>query len=157
VTLEPITRHNWREATALELHAHQTPYVADQVAPATLALAKAYVRPAGLPVLPYGVCDGPLMVGFLMLAYEPGTPDNYWLSHFYVDRRYQGRGYGAAALEALVALLRQEHPGCRALHLTVHGDNVPARKLYERAGFVDTRARSYGEHVYRLALPPPGR
>lgn len=152
VTLQPITRLNWREALDLEVHPDQQRYVSDTTPTAAIALAKAYIRPAGIPVVPYGLFDGVLMVGFLVLAFEPGSAENYWLSHFFVDRRYQGRGYGASALAALAQMLRTYHPDCRALNLTVHAENTRARRLYERAGFVDTRAVSQGEHVYRLPL-----
>jgi diamine N-acetyltransferase len=106
VTLQEVDRTNWREALALDVRPEQRHFVSDRAPPVAMALAKAYIRPTGLPVVPYGIYDRHAMVGFLVLAFERGSRDNYWLSHFFVDRRYQGHGYGRAALAALVRLLR---------------------------------------------------
>ncbi|MCI0573348.1 MAG: GNAT family N-acetyltransferase [Myxococcaceae bacterium] len=152
VSLQEVTRANWRDALALGVHPAQQRFVADVEPPAAIALAKAYVRPSGIPVVPFGIYAGIAMVGFLVLAYEPGSEENYWLSHFFVDRRYQGQGYGGRALETLARKLEAEHPSCRALQLTVHAENQRARRLYEKVGFTELRALSDGEHVYRLRL-----
>lgn len=47
----------------------------------------------------------------------------------------RGAGIGAALLEACIAEARRA-PGLEVLTLTVTTGNVPATKLYERAGFV---------------------
>lgn len=39
------------------------------------------------------------MIGFVALAYEPGSEENYWLCHYCIDHRYQGQGYGRKALQ----------------------------------------------------------
>lgn len=52
-----------------------------------------------------------------------------------VKRDARGAGIGAALLEACIAEARRA-PGLEILTLTVTAGNVPATKLYERAGFV---------------------
>jgi len=156
VTLRDITRENWRDALVLSVAPDQLRFVSDSPCPVALMLAKAYIQPGGLPVAPFGVyarADGlERMVGFFALAYEPGSADRYLLMHFLVDRRWQRRGYGAAALHALVALLTERHPACRSIDVTVHPDNHLARRLYERCGFADTGTLLFGEPCYRLSL-----
>jgi diamine N-acetyltransferase len=152
VTLKQITRDNWREAIALSVHPDQERFVAGMSPPVALALAKAYVRPSGMPVVPFAIYADERMVGFWSLTYEPGSADNYWINHFLIDRRYQGRGYGKAALAAIVAMLNDQHPLCRSVGLTVHPDNHVAQRLYQSFGFVDTQEIVYGELFYRLAL-----
>lgn len=63
---------------------------------------------------------------------EFGGRDAY-LTELWIDEDARGEGAGAAALGALPDVLRGL--GVRALHLQVRPDN-PARRLYERSGFV---------------------
>ncbi len=77
-----------------------------------------------------------------------------------VAPRAQGRGLGAALLQELVDRARGR--GAEYLMLEVRDDNLPARRLYERAGFerLTTRRRYYqpgdvDAHILRLALSSP--
>jgi RimJ/RimL family protein N-acetyltransferase len=85
------------------------------------------------------------VVGFYRLDFSPGSvaarelPEpGVGLRAFVIDHAHQGRGYGAAALAAACADLRQRHPQRRLLALTVNCANHAAIALYLRAGFVDT-------------------
>lgn len=49
------------------------------------------------------------------------------------DAAYRGRGYGQQAMEALEATMRPL--GVTQIALNVWGDNVVARRLYERVGY----------------------
>ncbi len=152
VLLRDITAENWREALTLSLDPAQLPFVSDTACPVALALAKAYIRPGGLTVTPFGIYAGCTMVGFFALAYEPGSANRYLLMHFLIDRRHQRRGYGLGALQALVVLLHDRFPDCVSLDLTVHPDNHPAQVLYTRFGFEDTGSLLFGEPYYRLVM-----
>ncbi len=157
ISLCEVTRENWRATLRLAVHPDQQRFVAGDDAPiAAIALAKAYVRAGGVRWAPYAIMAGEgeteEMVGFVALAYEPESADDYWVFHFFIDRRYQGRGYGAAALERLIELVRREHPRARMLQLVVHPENQPAQRPYTRAGFHATGAERWGEPVYQLAL-----
>jgi ribosomal-protein-alanine N-acetyltransferase len=74
-----------------------------------------------------------------------------------VAPRAQGRGLGRTLLEELVDRARRR--GAEYLMLEVRDDNLPARRLYERAGFelLTTRRRYYqpgdvDAHILRLTL-----
>jgi diamine N-acetyltransferase len=155
ITLQPVTRANWRQTLTLTVDAQQQRFVAATSPPAAVALAKAYIRPQGLPVMPYAICADEVMVGYFNLVCDPATTDDYWLYHFFIDQRYQGRGYGRAALRAILALLRHDFPRCRSVSLMVHPDNTVAQRLYTGAGFRATGAVNEaegGEPIYRLEL-----
>ena len=157
ISLREVTRENWRATLRLAVHPEQRRFVAGDDAPiAAIALAKAYVRAGGVSWAPYVIMvsegEAEEMVGFVALAYEPESADDYWVFHFFIDRRYQGHGYGAAALERLIELVRREHPRARMLQLVVHPENQPARRLYTRAGFRATGTERWGEPVYQLTL-----
>jgi diamine N-acetyltransferase len=101
---------------------------------------------------PYAFVAGGEPVGMAALAAEPQRDDLRWIFHFFIDERFQGHGYGREALSALLAWVRERHPACRSLQLTVHPENVVAQRLYVSAGFAPTREEMDGEPVYRLDL-----
>jgi diamine N-acetyltransferase len=160
VTLAEVTRDNWRAALALGVTPDQQRFVADYAPIAALGLAKAYIRPGGLIWLPLTISarderlpDGAL-VGFVMLAYASDEADVCWIYHFFIDARYQGRGYARAALRALLALIRERLPRCSTIQLTVHAENERAQRLYRSAGFRATGGLIDGEPLYSLRREP---
>jgi GNAT superfamily N-acetyltransferase len=74
-----------------------------------------------------------------MIAVRP-EPDAVWIEHFYLAPQHQGKGLGEAILRHVMA----EHGDDRPFRLNVL-QGSPARRLYERHGFVLERTRStYG-------------
>ena len=152
VSIRRVTEENWREALSLTVRPDQQRFVAEYAPIAAIALAKAYIRPGGAVWTPWTIYADATMVGFLALACEPETDDHYWLFHFFVDQRYQGRGYGRAALQHVIEMVRLEYPQCRMLQLVVHPENVAAQRLYTAAGFQPTGAERWGEPVYQRRM-----
>lgn len=52
-----------------------------------------------------------------------------------IDEKYAGKGVGYRAL-SLLCQLAKEQMGLSMLHLEVFADNQPAKRLYEKAGFL---------------------
>jgi diamine N-acetyltransferase len=157
VRVRDVTSENWRQTLELAVSPAQQRFVADYAPIALLALAKAYIRPGGMAGEPYAFYAdseaGRAMVGFALLAFEPDE-ESCWLFHFFVDVRYQGRGYGHAALRTLIANLRERHPTCQTFRLVVHPENAAAQRLYTSAGFRPTGEMCWGEPAYALPLYP---
>ncbi|MEO6892952.1 MAG: GNAT family N-acetyltransferase [Ktedonobacteraceae bacterium] len=152
LTLCEVTRDNWRETLHLAVHPEQQRFIAEYVPIAAIALAKAYIRPEGWVWVPYAFSVNTELVGFTELAYEPESIENYWLFHFFIDSHYQGQGYGKQALHLLLQFIKDQHPRCQFIQLTVHPDNQQAQRLYTNAGFRPAGAQRDGEPVYRLAM-----
>jgi diamine N-acetyltransferase len=152
VELREVTPANWREALRLAVYPDQQRFIAEYAPIVAIALAKAYLRLGGATWTPYAIYAGPTMVGFVELAYESNTPDQYWIYHFFIDHRYQSRGYGRAALQRFIELVRREHPTCQLLQLVVHPENHRAQLLYTTAGFSPSGTERWGEPVYQLAV-----
>ncbi|MGZ6388181.1 MAG: GNAT family N-acetyltransferase [Ktedonobacterales bacterium] len=152
IELRDVTQENWREALRLTVQPDHQRFISDYTPIVALALAKAYVRPGGAIWAPYLIYASTTMVGFVELAYEPDTLDEYWIFHFFIDRRYQGRGYGRVALLRLIERVKHEHPHCQMLQLVVHPENDLAQRLYTSAGFLPTGSERWGEPAYQLAL-----
>ena len=152
VDLREVTPANWQEALRLAVYSDQQRFIAEYVPIVAIALAKAYLRLGGAAWIPYAIYAGPTMVGFVELAYESGTPDQYWIFHFFIDHRYQSRGYGRAALQRFIEIVKREHPTCELLQLVVHPENHRAQLLYTAADFCPTGTERWGEPVYQLAM-----
>jgi diamine N-acetyltransferase len=152
VTVHRVTRANWRDALLLTARPDQQRFIAGYAPIAAIILSKAYVRAEGMRWEPYAFVSEGEMVGLAALAAEPRHTDLRWLFHFFIDERYQGRGYGKAALAALIARAPRRQPTCRSLLLTVHPENHVAQRLYTGMGFTPTGDERGGEPVYRLAL-----
>lgn len=100
VSLREITRANLRAVCALEVDATQR----NNVASNALSLAEAWLHP--VEAWPRAVYAGEEPVGFVMV-YDPSDVDeprerDFFLWRLMIDRHSQGRGYGRAAVEAVL-------------------------------------------------------
>ncbi len=102
---------------------------------------------------PVGLYDGGTLIGFAMYGWffrEYFPTGRLWLDRFLIDRRYQGRGYGRAALRHMLDRLALEHPK-KDVYLSVIPGNGGAVRLYQGAGFRFTGEKDvHGEDVMRL-------
>jgi ribosomal protein S18 acetylase RimI-like enzyme len=99
-------------------------------------LARGYVYRAQRARVLAAENDGEI-VGLMLVKDMDEEPACYDLQQFMIDGRFQGRGYGAAALGLLLELLRQEKKYDDA-EVCVHRENAAALALFTGAGFVDT-------------------
>ncbi len=142
VQLKAVTRDNWEEALQLRVSKEQDNFVPS----VAVSLAKVYIKPDGENVnyIPFAIYDNTKMVGFIMHAYEEETSDMYWINGFLIDEKYQGQGYGRAALTEMVKWIVQRFPQCKEIRLTVYKENQHAQNLYKCFGFLPTGI-VYGE------------
>ena len=143
VRLEPVDRSNSDAVLALELAPDQQDYVADNATSLKEARRDADANPRA-------VIAGDRVVGFLM--YDASKDDDEALIYrFMIDRREQGRGYGRAALDALLGEIRALRHVKHAVVMYMP-ENAGARHLYRTAGFVDEGTDEDGEMIARLPL-----
>ena len=150
IRLKPITRDNWEEAIKMKVKESQRDFVPS----AAVSLAKVYIKPDGdaIEYIPFSIYDNEQMVGFIMHAYEPDTANMYWINGFFIDKNYQGRGYGRPALAEMIGWIKTKFPQCEEIRLTVHKDNHHARNLYKNFGFSPTGEIWGEEEVYYFSV-----
>ena len=85
-------------------------------------------------------------VGYLWFGPRDGDadPEVAWLYDIFVELAARGRGFGRAMMERLEVAARDT--GHRRIELNVFGDNVPAKRLYAAAGYVEM-ARQMGKDL----------
>ena len=103
--------------------------------------------------------DGTL-VGFAMISddipqatldAEPDYVGPYFLWRLLIDRRFQGRGYGRATIDAVAEYVRSQPRGGELLTSCRPGDGSP-QPFYQHYGFVKTGKVMWGEDILRLDL-----
>jgi len=72
----------------------------------------------------------------MVSATDPGADSAIELISMWVHPDVRGQGVADEAVRQVIGWADAEHPGCRLL-LSVRTGNEPARRLYERHGFVD--------------------
>lgn len=152
VELRKINSENWREALQLSVSVEQQKFVADVTPPVAIALVKAYVKPDGKRVDPYGIYNQNEMIGFFNLHFTPKSKEDYWLFHFFIDKRFQRKGFGSESIKQLIKHLKHTHPSCNRLCLTVNPENAAGKLFYIKLGFNDDHNLTYGEPTYSIYL-----
>ena len=148
IRIAPVTEANRALVKALELAPEQTDFVASNAESLREAKSDDDARPRA-------VMAGDRVVGFLM--YEaPQDDDEARIYRFMIDRIWQGKGYGKAALrEVLDEIRRLGH--IRHVSICYEPDNDAARQLYRAAGFVEEGLDEDGEMIADLALATDDR
>lgn len=138
VRLVPITKENVRDVMRLKVAPHQNGFVADNA----VSLAQAYSEYA--TAWPRAIADDDTLVGFLMIDKTPDPDPKYagctYLWRFMIGADHQKKGYGAAAMAALIEEI-STWPGIHSLILSyVPGEHGPEH-FYKKLGFTETGDR----------------
>jgi diamine N-acetyltransferase len=151
VHLREITAANRAAVQALAVAPEQDEYVGN----VEVSIGEAAETPEAAPWY-RAVYDDDTPVGFVMISDgitvdDPSYLGPYYLWRLLIDRRFQGRGYGTATLDLIVAHVRTS-PDARTL-LTSHvvGQNSPVT-FYQQYGFQLTGQVHEGEPILELDL-----
>ncbi|HUQ57376.1 GNAT family N-acetyltransferase [Lentzea sp.] len=150
IRLVEITDANRDAVTAVRVHPAQEKFVAS----VATSFRHARENPKANPWF-RAVYRGDEPVGFVMLSWnltpEPGLRGPYFLWRLLVGAGHQGRGYGTAILDEVVALLRADG-ATELLTSCVPGEGTP-EPFYRGYGFVPTgEIDDDGEVVLKLDL-----
>lgn len=162
VTLQPITSDNWLDCISLKPTEEQARI--GFVAPNPISLVQAHYEPWWQPYAIYALMDEndaqrEIMVGFAMYGRWPvtgipahhaeATPGIDFILRFMIDGRYQGRGYGRAAMAALIAQIKAQPDG-QAIEISYDVTNTVMARLCTSVGFQPTGRIHDGEIQARL-------
>lgn len=143
VHLAPVTTANRATVTALRVAPEQADFVAANADSLREARSDDDARPRV-------IMAGDEVVGFLM--YDASADDDEArIYRFMIDRARQGRGYGKAALCAVLDEIRGLGH-VRHVSICYEPENEAARQLYRAAGFVEEGLDEDGEMIADLVL-----
>ncbi len=143
IHLEPVTPENWR--LGLKVSEEQRDYVSD--AAGILARAWAYRDHRSRAFIVYA---DETPVG-MALYYDLEDWQAYDFSQLFIDRRYQGKGYGEEAARLILRRMEEDGRYSTAV-LCFKAGNDPARRLYEKLGFALTGEADGDEIVMESTL-----
>ncbi len=141
IRLAPITEDNFRAVIDMKL-----PPEPRFVAPNVVSLAQAWLYHDHAK--PFAVCDGDVVVGFLMLFWnEEKSEAGLW--RLMIAPEHQGKGFGTQAVRLAVDMARSS-----GIFDAIHVDYVPgnetARHIYAQLGFAETGVIDDGEIEMKL-------
>lgn len=150
ISLVEVTDANRDAVIAVRVHPAQERFVAS----VEKSFQHAKEQPEDNPWF-RAVYDGVVPIGFVMLSWnvttQPGVLGPFFLWRLLVDAGHQGRGYGSAILNEVVALVRAEG-ATELLTSYVPGEGSP-EPFYRGFGFVPTgETDEDGEIILRLDL-----
>jgi diamine N-acetyltransferase len=132
IRLAEVTEENWLDIADLSVNDDQRRFVA----PAIGILARGYVyRDCNARI--YAIENDGTIVGAALVREFADEPLGYDLQQFMIDQRYQGNGYGSAALALILDELRKEGRYDH-VEVCVKKDDTAAIRLYEKHGFADS-------------------
>jgi len=144
IRIAPVTPADRALVTALQLAPEQMDFVASNADSLREARSDRDARPRV-------IMAGDRVVGFLM--YEAQRDDDEArIYRFMIDRAWQGRGYGKAALREVLREIRGLGH-IRHVSICYEPENEAARQLYRAAGFVEEGLDEDGEMIADLVLP----
>lgn len=146
ISLRKITEENFISAFELKLGKEQERYVSHPIR----SLAQAYVYREQCQ--PFGIYKEDEMVGYVMVIYDYDVSEyNIW--HMMIDTSKQGKGYGRAALEEMIAYIKTKPFGSSdKVTLTCNKDNLIALRLYLKIGFAETGVEDEDEIELSMIL-----
>lgn len=143
IRLEPITPDNWREEFSLK--PNQECFVSNPNR--ILARAWAYREHRSKS---YMIYEGDKPIGMAMY-YDADNIQAYNFSQFFIDRKYQGHGFGKAAALAVLNSMIADGKYSKVYLCYVEG-NEAARCMYESLGFIHTGEKEVNEIGMMLDL-----
>ena len=146
IELKKIDESNFIACFNLKLKPGQEAFVSDPVR----SLAQAYVYYH--QCTPFGIYAGDKMVGYVMVIYDYDL-EEYDIWHMMIDKKYQHRGYGRAALGKCLEYISTKPFGASGrVALTCNRKNAAALSLYMSMGFSETGAGDEDETELALTL-----
>lgn len=130
VALKEVDIRNFSEIVSLQRDSFL------QVGGPEYVLAEAYVYRNDCTA--YGIYSGDTAVGLVILRDRPAEGAPYSFTDIFIADNFQRRGYGQAAVEAIMQKFRSERLRGE-VEIQVHEGNVPALKIYRRCGFEEVK------------------
>ena len=155
IKLVPVNDDNREAVLALSVREDQ-PFVATNETSLRQAAETNEEYPGA--ARPFAIYADDRLVGFCMFSFYPEAEDEddrYWLWRFMIAKDEQGKGYGQAALRAIIQYFKDN--GADRLFLSTEPENELGLHVYHKFGFRDTGIIEDDEAVLMRMLKGPNK
>ena len=142
IRLERVNEKNWR--TRLNVTEEQSSYVASNM----VLLARAYAYQS-MRSKAFIIYEGENAIG-MSLYYDCHERESYDFNQFFIDKRYQGKGYGKTAAKMVLDFMRADGKYKKVVLCYIEGNDI-AKRFYEKIGFKEVE-RDEDEIIMELIL-----
>ena len=144
VSLKPVTVDNWRDCIKLQLDVNQEKFLPNNL----YSIAEAQFYPEARSKAIYN--ESTQIVGYALFGRDVVT--NKWkVFRLMIDKAYQGKGYGEAAMKEIITEIVRELKGNEIL-VCYQKPNQVAKRLYAKLGFIEQEVDSEGKITARLRV-----
>ena len=143
IRLEAVTPDNWR--LGLKVRDDQRNFVADSAG--ILARAYAYRESRSRAFVIY---NDDVPVG-MALYYDIDEEREYNFSQFFIDGRYQRKGFGFKAASMILQMMKDDGKFDKVVLCYIDGDDA-AKNLYEKLGFHHTGEADEDEIIMEMSF-----
>ncbi len=144
IQIRDITKDNWLDMIELQITKEQENYVA--LPSEAIAASKFYDH-----YINRGVYLGGTPIGFIQ--YYPNLADNkpneIFIDQLIIDKNYQGIGYGTAAIELILAEIKQL-TGFNAVSICYVEGHDMMKRFFERFNFKVVEQDEFDETIMEL-------
>ncbi|MEI4603028.1 GNAT family N-acetyltransferase [Bacillus cereus] len=145
IYLKPIDKSNWKEAIRLSVKEEQQTFIASNLYSIAEVQFLDHFYSKGIYL------DGK-MIGFTMFGIDPDD-NNYWIYRLMIDEKFQGKGIGKQAIYLVIDEIRQDnYTSIPLIMIGYTPENLTAKFVYKKAGFIETKLSSWGEQLAKYSL-----
>ncbi|HFK1549292.1 MULTISPECIES: GNAT family N-acetyltransferase [Bacillus] len=143
--LKPIDKSNWKEAIRLSVNKEQQAFIASNLYSIAEVqfLDNFYAK---------GIYLDEKMIGFTMFGID-SDDNNYWIYRLMIDEKFQGKGIGKQAIYLVIdEIKRNNHTNISLIMIGYAPENLTAKFVYKKAGFIETELSPWGEQLAKYPL-----
>ncbi|MEC1984314.1 GNAT family N-acetyltransferase [Bacillus cereus] len=145
IYLKPIDKSNWEEAIRLSVKEEQQTFIASNL----YSIAEVQFLDN---FYAYGIYFDEKMIGFTMFGIDPDD-NNYWIYRLMIDEKFQGKGIGKQAIYLVIdEIRRNNNTNISIIMIGYAPENLTAKFVYKKAGFIETKLSSWGEQLAQYSL-----
>ncbi|CUB42193.1 Spermine/spermidine acetyltransferase [Bacillus cereus] len=143
--LKPIDKSNWEEATRLTVKKEQQTLIVSNL----YSIAEVQFLDN---IYAKGIYLDEEMIGFTMFGIDPDD-NNYWIYRLMIDKEFQGKGIGKQAIYLIIdEIKRNNNANISFIMIGYNPENLTAKYVYKKAGFIETELSSWGEQLAKYTL-----
>ncbi|PEP73616.1 spermidine acetyltransferase [Bacillus toyonensis] len=145
IYLNPIDKNNWEEAIRLSVKEEQQIFIASNLYSIAEVqfLDNFYAK---------GIYLDEKMIGFTMFGIDPDD-NNYWIYRLMIDENFQGKGIGKQAISLVIdEIRRNNHTNISLIMIGYAPENLTAKFVYKKVGFIETELSPWGEQLAKYPL-----